>query len=270
MALWLLNFFQVPQPANLVVGEVGVATAWRWLTYPLYTPTSILGIVFLGYIFFWIGGSLERRWGSEKFAQVFVVVTLAAAGAQWLGSAYAVRSLNPDFALAGLYIPEATLFVIWAALNPEATILLFFVLPIKAKYLGLGSIVVTYFSSGGPVQGLFAIAVPVLGWFWAKRPASGRPSRPKPSISERFEKRRREKKKSRFKLVEGQGQKAGPKTVMPDLKALNKEAEEKQKTANEAELDRILDKIRFEGMASLTDEEKETLDRQSRKLKGEF
>jgi len=188
--------------------------------------------------------------------------------------AYLSQSLQPNLMLAGLFIPEATLFVIWAALNPEMEVLMFFVLPIKAKFLALASVVITYFSTG-PVIGLFAILLPIAAWFWAKRFgfSFGR-SRPSPSIGQRLEKRKREQKKSRFKLLKGKGQKQEPssttsKAQVPDLRALNRAEADREKTANQLELDRILDKIRFEGIAALSEEERATLDRQSQKLKDE-
>ena len=89
--------------------------------------------------------------------------------------------------------------------------------------------------------------------------------KPGKSISQRFEERKRAKRKARFKLVEGTSNPL-PDAKVPDLKALTREAESRQKSVDQAELDRILDKIRFEGMAALTPEKKETLDSQSRKL----
>lgn len=270
-ALWFLNFFEVSQPANILTGEVGVQTAWRWLSYPLFTPTSIVGLLFLVFIFGWIGGSLERSWGTEKFARVFVVVVLLSAAFQWLGNVYLAEAWNPPFSLAGLYLPEATLFVIWAALNPEFTILAFFIIPVKAKYMAAFSIFVTYFGTG-PILGLFAIAVPVGGWFWAKRQGASRGvTTPKKSFAQRIEDKKREKRKSSFTLLGGKGDKTSEPTAKasppgPDLRELNRQKAAAEKTATQAELDRILDKIRFEGMSSLSDEEKATLDRQSRKL----
>jgi membrane associated rhomboid family serine protease len=274
LVVWLLDFFQISQPANLLAGEVGVSTAWRWLTYPLHSPLSFLWLLLSLYIFTWIGGSLERTWGTERFLRVFVVVTLLSACTAWLGAAYLVQSAQPKFFLAGLYIPEATLFVIWAALFPEMEVLMFFVLPLKAKYLALASIVMTYFGTG-PVIGLFAISLPIAGWFWAKRwgDSSGPRRSSSKSISQRIQEKKREHKKSRFTLLEGkslkESQPTTPPTQIPDLRELNRDMAAKEKSANEAELDRILDKIRFEGMASLSEAEKQTLDKQSKRLKEE-
>jgi hypothetical protein len=185
----------------------------------------------------------------------------------WAGVAALSGTLTPEFAMAGLRRPESVLFLIWCALNAEATILAFFIIPVKAKYLGFAFLVLDYFQNG-PVMGLFAISVPLGAWFWARRPGSGAPvsSGKHKSIAQRLREKKRERKKSRFKLLEGQG-KTTPKAQVPDLRELSRDMKAKEKTAAAAELDRILDKIRFDGMAALSDEERETLDRHSKRLK---
>jgi len=264
---WLLNFFGMPEVPTALAGELGVNTAWRWLTYPLFSPGQVLFFLIGLFVFYLFGGQLERRWGSEKFGRVFVVITLLTACAYWVGFAAIQQTLNPQAQVAGLWLPDISLFMIWAALNDEATVLAFFVIPIRARYMAIGIMVLTFFGHG-PIFGLAAVAVPIASWFWARRPGSGSysaPKKPRKTISERFEERKRAKRKARFKLVEGKSNPL-PETKVPDLKSLNREAEIKQKSIDEAELDRILDKIRFEGMAALTPDEKETLDSQSRKL----
>lgn len=202
---WLLAFFGLPEVPMALAGELGVSTAWRWLTYPLFTPTPILYLLIGLYVFHLFGSSLERQWGSEKFGRVFVVITLLTACAHWVGYAVLQESLNPQAQVAGLWLPDISLFMIWAALHDETTILAFFVLPIRARYMAIGGMIVTFFSNG-PIFGLAAIAVPTAAWFWARRPGSGSyaaPKKPGKSISQRFEERKRAKRKARFKLVEG-------------------------------------------------------------------
>ena len=274
LVTWFSQFFQYPQLANLVAGELGVSTAWRWLTYPLFTPASI-GFFLIGmFVFHWICASLERQWGSEKFLRVFVAVTLLTAATHWLAMAIYTQDPSVSVVLAGCQLPMSTLFVIWAAMNAEASILLFFVIPMKAKYLAWGSIAITVLAGGIPL-GIGQALLPITAWFWAKKDSARLHggSRPGKSIGQRLQERKREKKKSRFKVLEGKkldspGTKM-PETKIPNLRELNREKEAKEKSANEAELDRILDKIRFEGMGALTAEEKATLDKQSQRLNDE-
>ena len=268
LVTWLLMFFGQGQIGSALAGELSVSTAWRWLTYPLFSPEPFLFFALGLLMFYLFGSSLERQWGSEKFGRVFVVITLLTACAYWCGYAVLQQTWSPTATIAGIGLPEITLFVIWAALNDEAPVLAYFVIPIRARYLAIGIVVIQFFSLG-PILGTAAVAVPIASWFWARRPQAAAGSRavkkPRKSISDRLEERKRAKRKSRFKLVEGNANPL-PETKVPDLRALNQEKKLREKSVDETELDRILDKIRFEGMASLTSEEKDMLDSQSRKL----
>ena len=121
---------------------------------------------------------------------------------------------------------------------------------------------------GSPQMGLAAIIVPIAGWFWAKKPSSAAPGISGKKFSERVADHKKARKKASFKVLQGKGLDA-PESKAPDLRAVEREKRKKEESANAEELDRILDKIRFEGMEALSAEEKATLDRQSRRLKGE-
>ena len=173
---FLLFFFRFPMVPEALTGELGVQQAWVWLTYPLFTWMGAPWFLLFMYVFHWVGSSLERQWGSEKFGRVFVVLTLLSAVAIWLGFAVEQRSWNPTASpMFGLVLPEITLFCIWGALNPEATVMFFFVIPVKAKYLAWGQTILSYFGLGqilGPVVPLFILPLAAAGWHWARRPSS--------------------------------------------------------------------------------------------------
>lgn len=201
-----------------------------------------------------------------------MVLTLLNSVAMWLGFAVAMRSFTPVASPTfGLILPEITLFCIWGALNPEATVLAFLVIPVQAKYLAWGSTILSYFMLGqlvGPTIPAFILPLAAAGWFWAKRDG-GYPGRPAKSLSQRFQEKKREVQKSRFKVLPGKGMDTGDSEQHEaNLRAVRRAEEEKKKSAEQAELDRILDKIRFEGMEALSPKEKETLDSHSKKLNG--
>lgn len=266
---WLFVFFGANTPSTFLAGELGLTTAWRWLTYPLVGGGDIVPFLLFMYVFWWIGTSLERSWGSAKFARVFVVATLAYAAALWLGFAVMQRSYNPQAFVGGLLGPETTLFCIWAALNQQATVLFMFIVPVQAKWLALGVLVLHYFQMG-PIMGLFAISVPILGWVWATR--SHRAAAPGPSskrsLLQWWKDRKREKQKSKLKPIEG-GRGLGISGVEPGArpKLRSTVVGEIEESSSEAELNRILDKINAEGMDALTEAERETLDSRSRRLR---
>ncbi len=272
LVCWLCLFFGFALPTQILSGELSVETAWRWLSYPLASDLHFLWLACTLFVFWWVAKSLEGTWGSHKFGRVFLTVTLLAASFQWLSVAVLTSNPNPSVSLRGLSLPLSTLFVIWAGLNPRATVLLMLVIPVQARYLALAAVLLLYFGSG-PWAGLFAIALPVLGWLWVTRWDNPQPiaSNPGRSLSSWWKDQQKSKAKSRFQVHQG-GQADLPRSPLSEprsehLSKLNPRPG--TSLPNDTELDRILDKIRFEGMASLTDEERATLDRQSRKLREE-
>lgn len=266
LTTWMLAFFGVNRPAELLYGPLALDAAWRWILYPLYTPLPVVWLALSLYVFYLFGSTLERLWGSTKFGRVFVATTLITAVMFYAGHAVLEKTLTPNASLPkGLLHVEITLFVMWAALHSGSSVLAFFVIPVKAWWLAVAFILIEYFDTG-PILGLFAVATPIAGWFWAKR-NSLYPSGPGKGIGERLKERKRAAQKKQFKVLPGKGIEVPHASVeSPALRAVKKAEDAKKRSADQAELDRILDKIRFEGMAALSAAEKETLDSHSKKL----
>jgi hypothetical protein len=110
-------------PAAVLQGEW-----WRVFTF-IFTPPAgnpILAIFAL-YLLYFMGGALEARWGTFRYnAYVLIgyVVTIATAFAFSL------------FAASNTYI-TGSIFLAFAYLFPDYEIYLFFVLPVKVKWLAL-------------------------------------------------------------------------------------------------------------------------------------
>lgn len=107
-------------PEYVLKGEV-----WRLITY-IFIPeeTSYIFIIFALYFFYMIGTSLENEWGSFRFNVYYLLGMIGTTIAAFItGSATAV------------YI-NLSLFLAFAYLYPNFEILLFFIIPIKIKYLG--------------------------------------------------------------------------------------------------------------------------------------
>jgi len=62
------------------------------------------------------------------------------------------------------------LIVVFGLLNPEATILLMFVLPVKAKYLSYGTILITFltFLAKANPHGAYHLGGILFGWLYLK------------------------------------------------------------------------------------------------------
>ncbi len=107
-------------PSRVMQGEV-----WRLITYIFIPPTrSPIFIIFVLYFYYMIGNSLENTWGSFKFNVYYIIGVIATTLAAFL-----TRGAGTS-----LYL-NLTLFLAFARLYPNFQILLFFVLPVKMKYL---------------------------------------------------------------------------------------------------------------------------------------
>ena len=129
---------------------------WTLLTYPLVSLQFSLGMI-ITLVFFWLSaGSLERSWGSRRFAIFFFAISAISALSLFLGGAALHTQVPP---LNDVFLPLTALIVAFCMINPEQTLTVYF-FPVKAKYLGLGVTLWTYFQYGqmlGPLFGLFAL-----------------------------------------------------------------------------------------------------------------
>ncbi|MFW6022411.1 MAG: rhomboid family intramembrane serine protease [Halanaerobiaceae bacterium] len=107
-------------PSLVMKGQV-----WRLITYVFIPPNvSMLFIIFVLYLYYMIGMSLERIWGTFKFNLYYFIGILATTIVAFLTRGSATS-----------YYLNLSIFLAFAKLNPNYEILLFFVLPVKMKYL---------------------------------------------------------------------------------------------------------------------------------------
>jgi len=153
------------------------ATPWSPLTYPLVGAGGILWVLLGGFMLWLFGGSLERSWGLRGYLVFLALVSAATALGLWVGSFLTGRGAF----LAGLGMPLAAAVVAWAAINPRERLLLYCVIPIEARWLAIGSLILVFFSFPFPL-GLFALAGGGAGWWYVRsgRYATLRPARQRP------------------------------------------------------------------------------------------
>lgn len=137
--------------------ETVVNRPWTLLTYPAVGMSS--GIICLLFACYWLwvaGGSLERSWGTKRFAGFFFV--MSAISALGLLAAALVKGLSVT--AAGLWLPLAGVTIAFGMLNPEEQILFCFIIPMKLKYLAILSAVGVLVGYGQTsiILGLFALA----------------------------------------------------------------------------------------------------------------
>ena len=115
---------------------------WRLVTFVLMPPTySFLWIIFALYLYYFIGSALESTWGTLKF-NVYYLLSM-------LGTILAAMLFGGNF-YTGFYI-NLSMFLAFAYLYPEHEFVLFFILPVKVKYLALIDVIflLINFISGG-------------------------------------------------------------------------------------------------------------------------
>jgi membrane associated rhomboid family serine protease len=142
--LWL-------DPHLILQGEV-----WRLITWIFIPPSaSLIWIFFILYFSYMVGIGLEHEWGSFKFNVYYftgMAVTVLAAFIVGQGS-------------TAIYL-NLSLFLAFAMIYPDYEILLFFILPVKVKYLAWVNwafIVFTVLTA--PLAGKAAALVSVANYF---------------------------------------------------------------------------------------------------------
>ncbi|MDD2763210.1 MAG: hypothetical protein PHE83_04445 [Opitutaceae bacterium] len=110
-------------PAAVLAGEF-----WRLATF-LLLPPSIhpVFIAFAWYLFYLMGTALEHYWGVFRY-NAFI-------GLGWLLTV-AVAFLTPGVYASNLFL-AGSVFLAFAYLNPDFTMMIFFILPVKIKWLAL-------------------------------------------------------------------------------------------------------------------------------------
>lgn len=138
-------------PELVLQGEV-----WRLVSFIFY-PFAMHPIFafFTYYLFFIMGSALEIQWGREKFNLfVFLAYLLTI-----------LFSFLTPFSVATNYYIYLSVYLAFAALHPEFELYLFFVIPIKMKWLAwlvAGLTLLEFFATSLPMK--LAMAAAALNW----------------------------------------------------------------------------------------------------------
>lgn len=112
----------------LLHGEV-----WRLVTF-VFVPaySSPFALLISLYFYYWGGSTLERQWGTAKFNLYYISGALLTVLGVVLAS---LITGNPYLTAAGTGYVNLSMFFAFAFLFPDTTVLLFFILPVKMKWL---------------------------------------------------------------------------------------------------------------------------------------
>ena len=119
----MLSSYWLPFSRDLILhGQV-----WRLVTF-IFLPSDSGNPFFLllgCYFYYWIGTMLEREWGTARFTLFYLSgVVLSVLSGMILG-------------IADIYYINLSIFLVIATLYGEMQVLLFFVIPIKMKWMAL-------------------------------------------------------------------------------------------------------------------------------------
>jgi len=125
---------------------------WRFVTY-LFLPTSssLIWILFSLYWTWLIGTNLEHEWGAFKLNVYYLLGALGTTAAAWL-------THQPQ----GNIWLNTSLFFAFATLFPNYEIQIFFILPVRVKWLALltvGLIAFSFFTGDLGVKAAIAVAL---------------------------------------------------------------------------------------------------------------
>lgn len=155
--VFLSALFQLVDPTQLVLWPALAQRGepWRLVTFLFLPPpvSSTLSLVFLPFgwwLLFLMGNALENFWGTLRYNLFLIVGVLLTIGAAF------IFPMSP----AVNWFFYGSIFLAFAWLNPDFELTLFFVLPVKIKWIGLFTVAtdVYYCVFGGPALRAIIIA----------------------------------------------------------------------------------------------------------------
>ena len=142
---------------------------WQLVTHPvIHNPGSPIGFLIDCVVFYFFAGTIESALGTRGFLRLYLAATVGAAVIGLLVSS--LIAVNAPF--GGMMPGLLALIVVFGLLNPEATVLLMFILPVKAKYISYGTVVITAltFLARTNVFGAYHLGGILAAWLYFRSP----------------------------------------------------------------------------------------------------
>ena len=126
------------EPALILRGQV-----WRLISWVLIPPTdNLISLVFLVLLYYSLGTALERTWGSFRYnvyifsGLLFTVLAVFGLYAFYYFR-YGVEVPLSAVGLIGTNYITMSIFLAFAVIYPDMEVMLYFILPIKMKWMAL-------------------------------------------------------------------------------------------------------------------------------------
>lgn len=134
IVFWLIGIinpvlanYLVFSPAHILRGQI-----WRLISFAFIPPGSGILTFIAVYFYYWIGSTLERYWGTPQFNIYYFSGLLLTVLYGFI--IYFITDINIGVTAEFVYL---SMFFSFAAMFPDMQVLLFFVIPIKMKWLAL-------------------------------------------------------------------------------------------------------------------------------------
>ena len=133
----MLYFFYLDlDPEAILHGHI-----WRIVTFLFYPPsTSVIWMVIAVFVYYSLGMTLEQLWGTFKYNFFFfsgAIMLVLSALLIYIVTGVSLQ-LYPTYMTFSIFLAYALTF-------PDATFMLYFIIPIKAKWLAIAEVVLYVF-----------------------------------------------------------------------------------------------------------------------------
>jgi membrane associated rhomboid family serine protease len=289
IAVFLLQYFVLGmlKSGNTVIGDVFVKNfALFTFNSPFFKPWQVFTYMYMhggfSHLFFnmfalWMFGmELENLWGSKTFF-IFYTVCGVGAGLANILIAPLFTTIAPNVPTVGASGSIYGVLIAFGMLFPNRLIYIYFMLPIKAKYLVVIYILIEVFAVASQSQSGIAhfahLGGGVVGFLYVYfilnkgKPMQFRDQNKTSNVFDNFKDMFEKKKKEEEDIPYQQ-----PKNIYDaNFEDLTKSKYEDDMKRDEhdihVKIDAILDKLSANGYASLTEEEKRVLFQESKKLR---
>ena len=127
----ILNPYFYIQYLSLNVSEILHGQIWRIVTFLIQPPSdNAIFLLIALYFYYMIGNALEQTWGSFRFNLYFFTGVLF-----HVIAAFLIYLFTGQVYLLGTTYLNLSLFFAFAAVYPDMEFLLFYLIPVKAKWL---------------------------------------------------------------------------------------------------------------------------------------
>lgn len=155
-------YFLELNPALILQGQV-----WRLVTWVISPPgnTNIIFAVITLFFYYSVGTSLEMAWGTFRYnAYVFLGLIATAVGLILLYVVGMLFGQHWNFTSSTYYL-AMSIFLAYAASFPEMQVLLYAIIPVKVKWLGiLDGVFLLYSFIMSGLGGKVAIVISILNF----------------------------------------------------------------------------------------------------------